>query len=134
MPPLSAYLSPTALVDVTRALLWLALGLLFWLWIKRSLTPTRFLTIFESEGVLSVRLILATVVVLFTLCMQASERLSAALVEANYFLAGTLLGLGTAKVVGKAFAKRPSEPPATITTKKAEVTVAGDATINADSN
>jgi hypothetical protein len=117
MTNFSAYLAYPVAVDVARAVLWLLLGVSFSCWLKGTLTPERFLSIFESEGVLSIRLILAAIVVIFTLCMQAADRLAVALVEANYFLAGTLLGLGTAKVVGKAFARRPPDPPAQIENK-----------------
>lgn len=80
-----------------------------WLFMRRELTPARVLSLFESENSLSIRLVLATVVVLFTLFMQAAGRLDTLKVEANYTFAGLLLGLGVAKLVGKAFAERPPE-------------------------
>ncbi|MBF9140865.1 hypothetical protein [Hymenobacter properus] len=87
---------------------WSLLAFLLWLWLRHELTPARFLTIWESENVLSIRLVLATAVVLFTLCMQGAARISDAMATTNYGFAAVLLGLGTAKVVGKAFASRPA--------------------------
>ena len=120
-------LSAADLILCARFALWgLLLGLSWW-WLRGELTPRWLLSLFESEGVPSIRLVLAALIVLFTLCMEAAARLALAVVEANFFLAGTLLGLGTAKIVGKAFAQRPPTPPAQIKTEKAEVDVAGDA-------
>jgi hypothetical protein len=120
-------LSPSELRLCAQVALWgLLLGFACW-WLRGTLTPAKFLSLFESEGVLSIRLVLAAVVVVFTLCMEAGGRLALAMVEANFFLAGTLLGLGTAKLVGKAFASRPPSPPTQIKTDKANVDVAGDA-------
>lgn len=84
------------------------LGTLLFLWLRKALTPTWVLQLFESEGVPSTRLVLATIVILFTPFMEAAGRIGDGLVQANFILAGTLLGLGTAKLVGKAFAARPS--------------------------
>lgn len=123
-------LAPDEQRAAAQLLLWLLLLLLSAWWLRGTLTPERFLTLFESEQVLSIRLVLAAVVVVFTLCMQAAGRLSAAVIEANYFLAGTLLGLGTAKLVGKAFAARPPEPPTQINAPKAKVAVSGETTID----
>lgn len=120
-------LSPSELRLCAQVALWgLLLGLSCW-WLRGELTPRWFLSLFESEGVPSIRLVLAAVVVLFTLCMLAANRLSLGTTEALFFFAGTLLGLGTAKLVGKAFASRPPTPPAQIKTDKANVDVAGDA-------
>ena len=119
-------LSPSELRLCAQVALWgLLLGCSFW-WLRGALTPRWFLSLFESEGVPSIRLVLAAVVVIFTLCMQAAGRLALAVIEANFFLAGTLLGLGTAKLVGKAFAARPPTPT-NINAPKANVDVAGDA-------
>lgn len=92
---------------------------LAFLWLRKELTPAKALSLFESEGVLSMRLVLAFAVVVFTLCMQAKGRLTTMMVEANYTLAGILLGLGVGKVVGKAFASRA--PDTTVNAKKADV-------------
>lgn len=94
-----------------------ALGIvLFWL------PKPWFLGLFESEGKPSIRLALAAIVVIFTLCMEAADRLPVAVIDANLFFAGTLLGLGTAKILGTRFANRltarkskPEEPADTAT-------------------
>jgi hypothetical protein len=106
-----------------------ALGVAF-VWLRTALTPRWVLGLFESEGEPSVRLVLAPVIVIYTLCMQSAGRLSEGMVQANYLMAGTLLGLGTAKLVGKAFAGRPAAPVAQIHTDKAKVSVEGDANFN----
>jgi hypothetical protein len=105
-----------------------ALGVAF-VWLRTALTPRWVLGLFESEGEPSVRLVLAPVIVIYTLCMQSAGRLSEGMVQANYLMAGTLLGLGTAKLVGKAWAGRPAAPTQ-IHTDKAKVSVEGDATFN----
>lgn len=109
-------------LPVVRYALWaLLLALTAW-WLRGTLTPLRFLTLFESESELSIRLVLAAAVVLFTLAMMAAGRLSAQLVEVNYTFAAVLLGLGTAKVVASRFAARPVGPAAstTVNTRKVE--------------
>jgi hypothetical protein len=98
-------------------------------WLRQALTPRWVLQLFESEGESSVRLVLATVVVVDTLFMQAANRLGEGMVQANYVLAGTLLGLGTAKVVGRAFANRPAAPAAQIKVEKAKVDMEGSTTV-----
>lgn len=91
---------------------------LAWVWLRHTITPAWVRQLFESEGEASVRLLLAPVIIIYTLLMQAAGRISDHSVEANYFLAGTMLGLGTAKAVGKAFAAKPT---AQIKANKAEV-------------
>lgn len=100
---------------------------LAWAWLRHTITPAWVRQLFESEGEASVRLVLAPIIVIYTLLMQAAGRISDHSVEANYFLAATLLGLGTAKLVGKAFAGRP---PVQVTAKKAEVSAEGDAYVS----
>lgn len=84
-----------------------ALGIVLF-WLPKPWT----LRLFESEGVPSMRIALAAIVVVFTLCMEAADRLPVAVIEANLFFAGTLLGLGTAKILGSRFASRPAAPKA----------------------
>ncbi|MBF9223005.1 hypothetical protein [Hymenobacter ruricola] len=128
MPDFSAYLSPTAAVDVVRALLWIALGLFGWLWLKGELTPKRFLTIVESEGGLSIRLILAAVWSGSIMCMLAAGRFTVDEAVKLNAITELLLLYGTVKVLGSRFARRPPPPPATIQAQKADVDVAGNAT------
>ena len=82
-----------------------ALGIVLF-WLPKAWT----LRLFESEGKPSIRLALAAIVVIFTLCMEAADRLPVAVIDANLFFAGALLGLGTAKVIGSRFASRPHAP------------------------
>ncbi|MDO7846491.1 hypothetical protein Q5H92_08990 [Hymenobacter sp. M29] len=130
MTNFSDYLSPTAAVDVVRVLLWISLGALVWLWLKGELTPKRFLTIFESESVLSIRLILAAVWSGFIMCMLAAGRLTVDEAVKLNAITELLLLYGTVKVLGSRFAKRPPDPAPTIQAKKADVAVAGDANIS----
>jgi hypothetical protein len=106
-----------------------ALGVLY-IWLRPAITPAWVRQLFESEGEASVRLVLAPVVVIYTLCMQSAGRLSEGMVQANYLMADTLLGLGTAKLVGKAFAGRPAAPSVQVTAKKAEMSAEGDINYN----
>jgi hypothetical protein len=79
-----------------------------WLWLRKAITPQWVAQLVESEGVPSIRLTLACIVVLFTLCMEAAGRLEPAVIDANLFFAGTLLGLGVAKVAAGRFAPKPT--------------------------
>lgn len=79
-----------------------------WFWLRKAITPQWVAQLFESEGTPSTRLALAWVVVLFTLCMEAAGRLEPAVIDANLFFAGTLLGLGVAKVAAGRFAPKPT--------------------------
>jgi hypothetical protein len=103
---------------------------LAWVWLRHTITPGWVRQLFESEGEASVRLVLAPIIIIYTLLMQAAGRISDHSVEANYFLAATLLGLGTAKLVGKAFATRPPAPATEVKTETAQVDAAGDININ----
>jgi hypothetical protein len=105
------------------------LGVAF-VWLRTALTARWVLGLFESEGEPSVRLVLAPVIVIYTLCMQSAGRLSEGVVQANYLMASTLLGLGTAKLVGKAWAGRPAAPPVQVTAKKAEMSAESDINYN----
>jgi hypothetical protein len=82
-----------------------------WFWLRAAITPRWVAQLVESEGVPSTRLLLAWVVVLFTLCMEAAGRLEPAVIDANLFFAGTLLGLGVAKVAASRFAPKPKVDP-----------------------
>lgn len=94
---------------------------LAWYWLREVITPRWVAQLFESEGVPSSRLALAWVVVLFTLCMQAAGRLSQPAIDANLFFAGTLLGLGVAKVAASRFAPKPKLDPTEQPTKSTPV-------------
>ncbi len=84
---------------------------LAWYWLREAITPRWVAQLVESEGVPSTRLALAWVVVLFTLCMEAADRLPPAVIDANLVFAGTLLGLGVAKVAASRFAPKPKTDP-----------------------
>jgi len=84
---------------------------LAWFWLRAAITPRWVAQLVESEGVPSTRLALAWVVVLFTLCMEAVDRLEPAVIDANLLFAGTLLGLGVAKVAASRFAPKPKNDP-----------------------
>ncbi|SNC62176.1 hypothetical protein SAMN06265337_0618 [Hymenobacter gelipurpurascens] len=67
LPPVSEPLLHTGL--------W-ALGiLLLWFWLRKELTPRVFLSIFETDGVLSARQILAWVLAIYGMAMRAAGRL-----------------------------------------------------------
>lgn len=99
------------LLQVLPFLAWgFFVGLVWW-WLRAAITPSWVAQLVESEGTPSTRLALAWVVVLFTLCMEAAGRLEPAVIDANLFFAGTLLGLGVAKVAASRFAPKPKVDP-----------------------
>lgn len=102
---------PHVLLLVLPYLAWGAFIGALWLWLRAAITPRWVAQLVESEGVPSSRLALAWVVVIFTLCMEAAGRLSEAAIDANLFFAGTLLGLGVAKVAASRFAPKPKVDP-----------------------
>lgn len=94
--------------DYIRLSLWLLVGVGAAFWLRKELTPARFLTIFQSEGVLSTRLILGFAVVAYCMTMDAAGHMANSRLETWLLFAGSLIGLGIAKVVGKAIAATPS--------------------------
>ena len=127
MNDLFTFFSP---VDVARAALWLGIVVFAWFWLRGELTPARFLTIFESEAVLSIRLILAAGWSVFIMCMLSAGRVNVDEAVKLSTIVELLLSYGIVKVLGKAWAERPAAPPATVNAKKANVDVAGDANIS----
>jgi hypothetical protein len=83
-------------------------------WQRNTLTPAKALSIFESDGVLSARQILAWVVSLYGMLMRAAGRLDDAGLNACFQCSFILFGIGglvkAAAVVG----------PTTINAKKVE--------------
>lgn len=120
-PPPIVVPSPwvTLLIWAVPLLVWGGVAFMIYMLLRSELSPKRIVSLFESEGSLSIRLVLATVVVLYTLHMETKKDVNILLVEANLAFAATLLGLGAAKIVGKAFAERP--PETTVNSKKTEL-------------
>jgi hypothetical protein len=115
-----------------RFALWgMVSGVLF-VWLRRAITPTWVRGLFESEKEPSIRLVLAAVVTVFALCMVAAGRINEMQLEALLAFVGSLLFIGSARLVGKAFAQRPAAPPAQIKANKAEVNAEGDANITTE--
>lgn len=66
---------PTVTHDLQAVALW-AIGLFcIWFWLRKDLTPARFLSIFETDGVLSSRQLLAWVLAIYGMAMRAAGRL-----------------------------------------------------------
>jgi hypothetical protein len=106
---------------------------LLWLWLRRELTPARFLTFFESENSLSIRLLLATVWTFFVMVMLAHGHIDEdGAVKLMYF-PEILLVAGVGKIALKSFAARPAAPTQ-IKAKTATVDVEGDANFSGPSN
>jgi hypothetical protein len=80
------------------------------------------LGLFESEGEPSIRLVLAAIVTVFALCMLAAGRLDDARLNTLCTFVGTLLLIGSARIVGKAWAARPPAPDTQIKAETAPVT------------
>ncbi|RSK50132.1 hypothetical protein [Hymenobacter rigui] len=74
----------------------LLVALLLWLWLRKELTPKRVLSIWESEGVLSSRQILAWVVALFGLFMRAADRIDNDALSHCFECSFILFGIGGA--------------------------------------
>ncbi|HEX8658249.1 MAG TPA: hypothetical protein VF690_11960 [Hymenobacter sp.] len=55
---------------------WAAVLFLLWLWLRKELTPKRFLSIFETDGTLSSRQILAWVIAIWALGMRSADRIT----------------------------------------------------------
>jgi hypothetical protein len=91
----------------------------------RQVAPTGsswLLRLFESEGQPSIRLVLAAVVTLFSLCMLAASRLSDNQLETLLTFVGSLLLIGSARIAATAFANRPAAPATQIKADTAPVT------------
>lgn len=69
-------------------------ALVYW-WLRSELTPRRVISIFETEGVLSARQILAWVLAIFTMCMLAAGRISPSQAESLLLIPLGLFGFGT---------------------------------------
>jgi hypothetical protein len=80
------------------------------------------LALFESEGEPSIRLVLATVVTVFSLCMVAAGRLDDARLSTLLSFVGAALFIGSARIAAKAWAARPPAPDTQIKAESAPVT------------
>ena len=65
-------------------------------WLRKDLTPRRLLSIFETNGVLSARQILAWIIALFGLFMRAADHLDNQGMEQCFEWATLLFGIGGA--------------------------------------
>ena len=65
----------TLLLALLHLLAWVFLVLFLWLWLRKELTPKRFLSIWESDNVLSSRQILAWVLAIWALGMRSAGRI-----------------------------------------------------------
>lgn len=67
-------LAPLA-YPVATALLWGALVGMLWFWLRAELTPRKFLSIWESDGILSTRLLAATALLVWGMFMYSANRM-----------------------------------------------------------
>ncbi|OGX80850.1 hypothetical protein BEN47_06220 [Hymenobacter lapidarius] len=116
---------PSLSFALLTALLWAGLAFLLWLWLRRELTPKRFLSIWESDGVLSTRLLLATVLSGFGMAMYAAGRMDDGGLSQ---LLGWVTGMLAVGGVVKAAASLKSETT-NVTTKTLNAEVSAD-TVN----
>lgn len=99
-------------------------------WLRKELTPRWVLSVVESEGVASARLILGSIAGIVTLCLQCADgRISHEMAMLNWEAVFGLFALGPVKLVGKAWASRPPEPAPQINAKKVDANAAGDLNI-----
>ncbi|MET4106060.1 hypothetical protein [Hymenobacter sp. UYP22] len=96
---------------------WLALALLLWLWLRKELTPTKIISIWETDGCLSARQILAWVVVLYGLFMRAAGRIDNAALESCFECGFILFGIGGAVKL----AERIKPVTTTVNSKKTDI-------------
>ena len=107
---------------VLPVLAWAAGFLLLWLWLRHDLTPKKFLSIWETDGTLSSRQILAWVVAVFGMSMRAAGRLDNAGMEICFECSFILFGIGGAVKL----ADKIKLPGTEVTAKKAEIKAEGD--------
>lgn len=92
-----------------------------------------FARLFESEGEPSIRLVIATVTVAFTLTMVGFKRLEGEQLSTLLFFVDGALLIGSARIVGKAWAARP--PVADTQIKAGSAPVTGEnVTVSTDAN
>ena len=113
---------PSVPAGVLPVVAWALAGLLLWLWLRRELTPKRFLSIWETDGTLSSRQILAWVVACFGMFMRAGGQFDNEGMQVCFECSFILFGIGgVVKAAGRL------KPAANIVqAKKADVTAAGD--------
>lgn len=70
LPSLASLLYPAL-----NALLWGALVGMLWYWLRGELTPRKFLSIWESDGILSTRLLAATALLIWGMFMYSARRM-----------------------------------------------------------
>lgn len=88
--------SPLTPYAVLSAGLWLLLAGLLWLWLRKELTPKRFLSIWESDGVLSTRLLGATALLVWAMSMYSAGRMQGADLESVLQWVGVFFAVGGA--------------------------------------
>jgi hypothetical protein len=97
---------------VLPALWWVAGTTVLWAWLRGELTPKRFLSIWTSDGVLSVRLLGATVLLIWSMCMYSAGRMDdGGLGQVLGWVAGFFAVGGVVKVAGKLNGQPPTNSP-----------------------
>ena len=103
------------LLFLLHLLAWVFLLLLLWLWLRKELTPRRFLSIFETDGVLSARQVFAWVVGVWALAMRTAGRIDNETFRYALESVWVLFGIGgLVKAVGAI------KPGTTVNAKKVE--------------
>lgn len=104
-----------------------AVGLLIlWFWLRKDLTPARFLSIFETEGTLSARQLLAWVLAIYGMSMRAAGRLDNDGLDVCLQASFILFGIGGAVKVADRI-----KPATTVNAANVDAKVqANDVTVN----
>lgn len=102
---------------LVTAAAWLALALLLWFWLRKELTAAKIISIWETDGCLSARQILAWVVVLYGLFMRAAGRIDNDGMESCFECGFILFGIGGAVK----FAERIKPVTTTVNSKKTDI-------------
>jgi hypothetical protein len=114
---------PTLQENHWHYLLGCSIALLLWLWLRHELTPAKVLSIFETDGTLSARQILAWVLAFYGMLMRAAGRLDNDGMKMCFDCSFILFGIGGAvKVADKI------KPPTTISAKTVTAEVKTDTT------
>lgn len=99
---------------------WVFLVLFLWLWLRRELTPKRFLSIFETEGVLSARQLLAWVIAIWAMGMRSANRIDNETFATALESTWVLFGIGG---IARAVEKYKPAPVVKAETKEGDVNV-----------
>ncbi len=90
----------------------------------------------ESDGIPSIRLASGLLMVLLVIALEirfSTPQNVQSMIDADLVFVGSLFAIGATRMAAQSFAARPPEPAAQLNAEQAEVKVAGDLTIQGNS-